>query len=193
MIGRFGSIDPLTSSFPWNSPYAFAVNSPLQFIDKAGARPEDIIVTSSDGTELFRLDDGNNDVTIMTAKELYSEGTQWWEPLASNYMPMIETYEGLYARDRAKHFSLSQVEEFAKVDQWSLAHRTGGGGGGGGGGGKEIGKKQKKEEMDICLLQSTNCHTGEMLSVKSHLLMISLKNKRKMGWSAMKLYLQHWS
>lgn len=36
-IGRFLSIDPLTESYPWNSPYAFAENRPVDGIDLEGA------------------------------------------------------------------------------------------------------------------------------------------------------------
>ena len=35
-IGRFWSVDPLSAKFPWNSPYAFAENSPVGFIEMEG-------------------------------------------------------------------------------------------------------------------------------------------------------------
>jgi len=35
-IGRFLSVDPLSSKYPFNSPYAFAENSPIAFIDLEG-------------------------------------------------------------------------------------------------------------------------------------------------------------
>ena len=39
-LGRFLSVDPLTSEFPWYTPYQFAGNKPIAFIDLDGA--EDI-------------------------------------------------------------------------------------------------------------------------------------------------------
>jgi hypothetical protein len=36
-LGRFLSIDPLSSVYPWNSPYAFAENKVIQFIELEGA------------------------------------------------------------------------------------------------------------------------------------------------------------
>jgi len=36
-IGKFLSVDPLTSSFPWYTPYQFAGNTPIQAIDLEGA------------------------------------------------------------------------------------------------------------------------------------------------------------
>lgn len=35
-LGRFLSLDPLANKFPWQSPYVFAGNSPIKFIDKKG-------------------------------------------------------------------------------------------------------------------------------------------------------------
>ena len=36
-LGRFLSIDPLFASYPWNSPYSFAENKVIQFIELEGA------------------------------------------------------------------------------------------------------------------------------------------------------------
>jgi RHS repeat-associated protein len=36
-LGRFLSVDPLESEYPWNSSYAFAENTPIAFIDLEGA------------------------------------------------------------------------------------------------------------------------------------------------------------
>ena len=35
-IAKFLSVDPLTSSYPWNSPYAFAENDVIRSIDLDG-------------------------------------------------------------------------------------------------------------------------------------------------------------
>ena len=39
-IGRFLSVDPLTKDFPWYTPYQFAGNAPIKFIDLDGKEPE---------------------------------------------------------------------------------------------------------------------------------------------------------
>jgi RHS repeat-associated protein len=36
---RFKSVDPLTKSYPWYTPYQFAGNSPICFIDMDGGEP----------------------------------------------------------------------------------------------------------------------------------------------------------
>ncbi|WP_421948529.1 RHS repeat-associated core domain-containing protein [Phaeodactylibacter xiamenensis] len=38
-IGRFLSVDPLTRSYPWYTPYQFAGNSPILFLDLDGREP----------------------------------------------------------------------------------------------------------------------------------------------------------
>ena len=35
-IGKFLSVDPLTGSYPWYTPYQFAGNKPIEFIDLDG-------------------------------------------------------------------------------------------------------------------------------------------------------------
>lgn len=35
-VGRFYSVDPLTGKYPWNTPYAFAENRPIEGIDLDG-------------------------------------------------------------------------------------------------------------------------------------------------------------
>ena len=42
-IGRFESVDPLTAQYPWYTPYQFAGNSPIRFIDIEGKEPFDPI------------------------------------------------------------------------------------------------------------------------------------------------------
>ena len=43
-IGRFMSVDPLASQYPFNSPYAFAENSVIRFIDLEGLEQGDYFV-----------------------------------------------------------------------------------------------------------------------------------------------------
>jgi RHS repeat-associated protein len=40
-LGRFLSVDPITSEFPWQSPYAYAANNPISLIDVDGMGPRD--------------------------------------------------------------------------------------------------------------------------------------------------------
>ncbi|MCK6649273.1 MAG: hypothetical protein L6Q66_06440 [Bacteroidia bacterium] len=43
-LGRFLSVDPLSPEYPWYSPYQFAGNNPIRFIDLDGKEQDDPIV-----------------------------------------------------------------------------------------------------------------------------------------------------
>jgi len=43
-LGRFMSMDPLTEKYNFQSPYVYAVNNPIYFVDKDGMAPEDFII-----------------------------------------------------------------------------------------------------------------------------------------------------
>lgn len=69
-LGKFLSVDPIAKNFPWNSPYAFAENGPIDAIDL-------------DGLERFRIKDGTvsiydpktNSRTEYKVKQLFLEKT----------------------------------------------------------------------------------------------------------------------
>jgi hypothetical protein len=55
-IGKFLSVDPLTGSYPWYTPYQFAGNTPIQAIDLDGAEEYHYTRTKSkDGTTILNL------------------------------------------------------------------------------------------------------------------------------------------
>ena len=43
-LGKFLSVDPLSSKFPWWTPYAFAGNSPIEAIDLDGGEIKTVIL-----------------------------------------------------------------------------------------------------------------------------------------------------
>ena len=50
-LGKFLSIDPLTKSYPWYTPYQFAGNTPIQAKDLDGLEPKYTITEKSSGME----------------------------------------------------------------------------------------------------------------------------------------------
>ena len=57
-LGRFLSVDPLAQSYPWYTPYQFAGNNPVKFIDldglepaEPGKRPGEYAVATVKGTD----------------------------------------------------------------------------------------------------------------------------------------------
>jgi len=46
-VSRFLSLDPKAHSYPWQSPYAFAMNSPISFVDENGEGPDKVTNNST--------------------------------------------------------------------------------------------------------------------------------------------------
>ena len=42
-LGRFLSVDPLVRTYPYYTPYHFAGNSPMAFVDLDGAEPKEAV------------------------------------------------------------------------------------------------------------------------------------------------------
>ena len=62
-VGKFLSVDPLTRSYPWYSPYQFAGNTPIQAVDVDGGEPkgyrwDNPYVASHPGTGVSRIPSG---------------------------------------------------------------------------------------------------------------------------------------
>ncbi len=70
-IGRFFSIDPLASQYPYNSPYAFCENSVIAFIELEGLEK----FYAPNGTFLGQIG-SDNSIHVFTAKNL-EEGKKW--------------------------------------------------------------------------------------------------------------------
>jgi len=57
-VGRFFAVDPEAKKYSFQSPYAFAANNPVYFIDKDGMAPEDYYFVNKDGSiNIIKTDD----------------------------------------------------------------------------------------------------------------------------------------
>ncbi len=122
-LGRRWNLDPKPN--PSISQYATFVNNPIMFIDEQG---DTVKVTTGDGTYLFKLDNGKTELTVMTAHQVYKQGTQWFEPLADNYQPILDIAEDISTNSSLKHYSWSDIAKFATKDRWMISYRQGGSG-----------------------------------------------------------------
>ncbi len=89
-LGKFLSIDPLTKSYPWYTPYQFAGNKPIEAIDLDGL--EELIITKSYNKC------GNNYYTKI-------------EVINAN-APLSIIYNALYDTDEKKVPVTTQVKDF---------------------------------------------------------------------------------
>jgi|GEM_PF-4212678 len=77
-LGRFLSVDPLFKSYPYYSPYQFAGNSPIFFIDLDGGEPKDPGKYGGQGGEapIYTKDNKGNEVASKDLhKWVWNKGT----------------------------------------------------------------------------------------------------------------------
>ncbi len=81
-IGKFLSVDPLFQSFPWNSPYSYAENDPINFIDLDGAEKSKPEITNTTMTRLSNdsrvqkaLDEAQKDQRVIMSVIYNDRGT----------------------------------------------------------------------------------------------------------------------
>lgn len=110
---------------PSISPYAIMQGNPIWYTDHKG---DTVRVTTSKGKYLFSLNDSKTELTTITAKAVYDQGTQWFAPKADNYMPLLDQSEDLTSNPSLKHFTWKQVTDFAETDRWMASYRQGGSG-----------------------------------------------------------------
>ena len=76
--GKFFSVDPLTDTFPWYSPYQFAGNSPIAAIDLDGEEPKIVITSEITGTTKMHVYGAGNldEIIVKTYKAIvqYTDG-----------------------------------------------------------------------------------------------------------------------
>ena len=84
VIGKFTTVDPGNEFW---SPYLAMANNPIL---RADPRGDTTVVTTSGGDYLFKLNDGLESLTTLTAKQLYDQGTQWFSPKADNFMELLD-------------------------------------------------------------------------------------------------------
>jgi RHS repeat-associated protein len=89
-IAKFLSVDPLTRSYPWYTPYQFAGNSPISNIDLDGAEPDPVVskISTQAPKPILKVVTKNGvaqsaKVVAMKATEKVLESPGFWSKLGS--------------------------------------------------------------------------------------------------------------
>ena len=119
------STDRFAEKYPNSSPYSYCLGNPLGSIDING---DTLDVLNSKGAYLFTLDNHQYNRTKITAKKLYSQGVQWFESTADNYMQLLSVNADIRNSESFKHFSWQDIINFAETDRNMLSYRSHGSG-----------------------------------------------------------------
>jgi len=118
--GRRWNLDPKPNLSI--SPYATFALNPILVNDANG---DTIHVTTGKGAYMFSLDNGQCEIQTMTASDVYKLGTQWFEPLADNYMPISAISSEITCMSEIKHFTWDQVAAFAETNRAPISFAGG--------------------------------------------------------------------
>lgn len=109
--------------------YAYFEDSQGEGESKADIKIAQVYVTTSEGKYLFSLKPNNqHKPQVITARDLYSRGIQWFCPHADNYLSFLHKDKNLHTFAELKHFSWSEIVEFAEIERWMISYRSGGSG-----------------------------------------------------------------
>ena len=106
-LGRFLSTDPLEMEYPWNSPYAFAENRPIDGIDLEGKEWENINASNKKPGELFMKLPNKETAQIQQYSTSIQDSRKTFASLSSDFK---KSPEKLLSNSKAKFNSPVDAE-----------------------------------------------------------------------------------
>ncbi|MFZ4798967.1 MAG: DUF4329 domain-containing protein [Bacteroidia bacterium] len=114
--GRFFSVDPLTKKYPYWTPYLFAGNNPIRFIDVNGEGPGDLFKSMDGAANDFGLNYNDNSIVKNREYGAYIYKVKKSGEVFYTYnVPTIGTNEHVYIRKRG-------VPLFRKIQAFVHSH-----------------------------------------------------------------------
>jgi len=112
---KFLSVDPLSQKYPWYTPYQFAGNNPIKFIDL-------------DGTERYFLDvfneNGSTKIKLTNKSDLYSFKFDGNFPFVHNVKNIEQEYWVKYNGQTYQEFSVQGVANLLKAPEKGMSQEA---------------------------------------------------------------------
>ena len=121
----FLNVDRFLEKYTSFTPYNYCGANPIGRIDLNG---DTLSVVNKTGGFLFSLDDGTFLKSEIKASDLYKRGTQWFESIADNYMPLLSVDANIRKSESFKHFTWQDIIDFAEIDRSMLSYNSHGSG-----------------------------------------------------------------
>jgi RHS repeat-associated protein len=111
-LGRFLSVDPLTKSYPWYTPYQFAGNRPINSIDVDGLEDHNVVTNEVDNT----LTSSGADHKPANDPTAHGKNIKPWKDLL-NFKPSIALWEAAMKRIGTQITPLVTTNKIQTIEQ----------------------------------------------------------------------------